>query len=168
MIDLIVGNLFSLLAAVCDAVSASRKSAKSVLLVQTLSQAFYGLTGIALKGYSAAVQNAVSILRNLAALKKIESKWVERVLVSLGVILGVAFNNRGFIGLLPVLANLGYSIAVFRFKDNEVALKAAFFVSVFLFCIFNAAILNLVGTVSNVILFVVTGIFLIKAIKLRK
>ena len=78
------------------------------------------------------------------------------------------FNNRGVLGLLPVIANLEYSLAVFRFQDNEAALKAAMLLSVLMFTVFNVAILNIVGAVANFGLAVVTAIFLVKAYKRKK
>ena len=130
MESLIIGNLCSLAAMITDAISASRKTSKGVLFVQTISQVFYVFGSIVLKGYSAAVQNAVSIFRNVAAIKGSESKLIQWILVIAGVVLGIAFNNRGAIGLLPVIGNLEYSIAVFKFKDNERALKIAFLIVV--------------------------------------
>ena len=122
-INLIIGNVCSLLAMVTDSISSTRKTAKGVLLVQSLSQLIYFIGTVVLKGYSGAVQNAVSILRNFVAIRDIRSKYVEWALVGLGVVLGLAFNNLGFMGLLPVIANFQYTIAVFRFQDNQRALK---------------------------------------------
>lgn len=165
MIELILGNLSSLLASICDAVSASRKTHKSILTVQTASQVLYCFSGTILKGYSAAVQNAIGVVRNIAAIKNINSKALEWGLVVAGVVLGLLCNNRGLWGLLPVIANLEYSLAVFRFKNNEIALKTAFLFSVLLFTVFNAVIWNVVGAVSNFILLIVTAVFLINAIR---
>ena len=162
---LLIGNLCSLLAMVTDAISASRKTAKSMLLVQILSQIIYGTGAIALKGYSAAVQNAVAILRNIAAIRKVQSKWVEWLLVALAVVLGLLFNNLGTIGLLPVVANFIYSVAIFGFKDNERVIKGAFAVNMALFTVFNALILNFVGTATNAVLAVSTTAFVIRDIK---
>ncbi len=162
---LLIGNLCSLLAMVTDAISASRKTAKAMLLVQILSQFFYGAGAIALKGYSAAVQNAVAVLRNIAAIRKLQSKWLEWLLVALAVVLGLCFNNLGAVGLLPVVANFIYSLAVFGFKDNERMLKAAFAINMALFTVFNALILNFVGTATNAVLAVSTTVFLIRDIK---
>jgi len=83
--------------------------------------------------------------------------------VALGVILGLLFNNLGIPGLLPVIANLEYSLAVFRFRDNERALKAAFLISVGLFGIFNLFILNVVGFLTNTSVVVMTAVYLIKS-----
>ena len=121
-ISLILGNLCSLLAMATDSISSAQKTAKRVLIVQNLSQVIYFTGGILLKGYSGAVQNAVSFLRNMIAIWKIESKVIEWILLVLGVALGLACNNLGLVGLLPVLANLQYTLAVFRFKDNEQSL----------------------------------------------
>ena len=159
---IILGNVFSLCASISDTLSSSRKTAKGVLLVQCLSQVFYLASTLALKGYSAAVQNAVSIFRNLAAISKKENKLVEWILVILGVVLGLVFNNRGFIGLLPVVANLEYTLAVFRFKDNERALKIAFAICIALFMVFNVALLNFVGAITNAMVLVMTILFVVK------
>ncbi|MBE6007910.1 MAG: YgjV family protein [Lachnospiraceae bacterium] len=165
MESLIMGNLCSLAAMITDSISSSRKTAKGVLFVQTISQLFYLIGSVMLKGYSAAVQNAVSIFRNIAAIKEVDSRIVEWTFIIAGVVLGVVFNNRGALGWLPIIGNLEYSIAVFRFKDNEWALKFAFLITVILFTIFNVVILNFVGVVSNIIVVVATSIFLIKTKK---
>ena len=159
---LIIGNLCSLLAMLTDSFSSTRKTTKVVLRVQNVSQLIYCIGTVVLKGYSGAVQNAVSFLRNIAAIRNIQSKAVQWTLTALGVVLGVAFNNLGLIGLLPVVANLGYTIAVFRFRDNERALKTAFMLCVFCFAIFNIALYNVVGVISNTVVAVTAAISLIK------
>lgn len=156
-IQLITGNLCSLVAMFTDSISATRKTARSVLLFQCIGQAFYGVGSIVLKGYSGAVQNAMSILRNFVAIKKINSKSLEWALVILGVVLGVYFNNLGLIGWLPIVANLEYTLAVFYFKDNDRALKIAFLITVAMFGMFNGFIYNVVGVITNAVV-LITGI----------
>lgn len=160
---ILLGNLFSIMAMVSDGVSSSRKSAKGVLTVQLFSQVFYGASSIVLGGYSGAAQNVVSILRNLAAIGNLSYKFIEWFLIILGVGLGILFNNLGWIGWLPTIANLEYSLAVFRFKDNERALKYAFLINVAMFAVFNAVILNIVAVIANVIVIILTILFLIKS-----
>lgn len=161
--NIITGNICSLLAMGTDALSSGQKTAKRVLWIQNLSQLIYFIGTVALKGYSGAVQNVVSILRNLAAIKGIKSKAIEYLFIVSGVVLGLVFNHIGWTGLLPVLANLQYSLAVFRFKDNEQALKASFLICVLLFSVFNWTIMNYVGMCSNLIVAVATTVFLLKA-----
>ena len=160
--SLIIGNVCSLFALIADGLSSSRKTAKGVLLVQCIGQFFYCVSSIVLKGYSAAVQNAVSILRNLLASSKIKSKALEWFMVILAVVLGILFNNLGWLGLLPVVANLEYSLAVFKFREDEKKLKVAFLICIIMFAVFNLIILNIVGVVSNIVVAIMTIMFLIR------
>ena len=168
MRDLLIGNLCSLLGMATDSIGSTRKTAKGVLLMQALSQAIYCIGSIVLRGYSASVQNAVSVIRNLVATRDNRHKSVEWILIILGLVLGLCFNNRGLFGLLPIIANLEYSLAVFRFKDNERALKAAFSASILMYAAFNALILNLVGVLSNIVVLIMTLVFLVKDAKTSK
>ncbi len=162
MTDIIIGNICSLCAMVSDSVSGTRKKHGEILAVQMLSQVFYGAGSIILKGYSSTAQNVVAILRNLAAMKNVKSKVVEWTLIGRGVVLGIAFNNRGLLGWLPIVANFGYSVAVFRFRDNEKGLKLAFIVNMLMYCVFSFAILNYVGGVSNIAVAVTPAVSLFR------
>ena len=147
---------------VSDSVSGTRKKHGEILAIQMLSQVFYGVGTIILKGYSSTVQNAVAFLRNLAAMKNVKSKVVEWTLILLGVVLGIVFNNRGLIGWLPVVANLEYSVAVFRFRDQERRLKYAFILNMLMYVVFSYAIMNYVGVAANIVVAVTTAISLIR------
>ena len=168
MNNLIIGNLCTLLAMGANALSSTRKSAKGVLAVQSVGQLIYLLSAIVLRGYSAAVQNAVSVLRNIAAIRNVKSKVIEWALTIAGVVLGVWFNNRGLIGLLPVLGNLQYTLAIFRIKDNERLLKISFLISVASFLVFNIVLYNFVGLISDTIVVITTAIVLIREGKQEK
>ena len=154
---LIVGNVCTVLAMACNAISSAGRSPKKVLWMQSASQAIYGISGIALQGYSATAQNVVSILRNLAAIRNMKSKVLEWALVVLGVVLGVACNNRGVIGLLPVIGNLQYTLAIFKFKTDERKIKIFFLISTVCFVVFNFAICNYVGALADAIVSVTTA-----------
>ena len=168
IVDLIIGNTCSLLAMGTDALSASRKTVKGVLWTQNASQAIYFIGTIILKGYSGAVQNVMSILRNLLALSGKNSKVLEWGLSLLGVVLGIAFNNIGIMGYMPILANLQYTLVVFRFKKNERAIKISFMIAALMFSLFSLAIQNYVGVVTNLTVMVTTGIFLLRSYKDNK
>lgn len=161
MNDVLIGNLTSLFAMVTDSISGTRHKQKSILFYQSISQVFYGVSSVILKGYSSAVQNAVGILRNVTAIYRINSKVLEWTLVLLGVVLGVAFNNRGLLGLVPVIANFEYSVCVFRFKDNERALKISFVVDMVGFVFFNIMIKNYVAAFACTVACITTIVSLL-------
>ena len=158
----IIGNLFSLCAMVSDSVSGTRKKHSEIMAVQIVSQFFYAASSIALKGYSSTAQNVVAVFRNLAAMKNVKSKVLEWALILAGVALGIAFNNRGLLGWLPIIANLEYSISVFRLKDNEKALKLAFIVNMVMYAVFSVVIMNYVGAVSCTVIAVTTALSLLR------
>ena len=160
--DILIGNICCILAMLADSFSSTRKTRKNIMLAQCLSCLFYFAAGIVLKGYSAAVQNAVGIIRNLVAIPEKSYKWLEYLLIALAFGLGVYFNNLGWLGLLPVIGNLEYSIAVFRFKNDQRKLKIAFAINMLLFAIFDIFIYNFVGCISSTVVFITTIIALIK------
>ena len=166
--DIIIGNLCSLLATVSDIFASSRKKVRDFLLAQCIGQAFYALCSIVLKGYSAAVQNGICILRNVAAAYNITGKAVEWCFVVLAVALGLVFNNLGWLGILPVAANLIYALAVVLTRDKEMVLKTAFLINVVCYIIFNLALSNVIGAVANIVLFVSTLMFMIHRIRSKQ
>ena len=68
----------------------------------------------------------------------------------------MVFNNRGLAGWLPIVGNLEYSLAVFRYRDNQRMLKAALVVSLLIFIVFNIIIGNIVGTVADSVVVITT------------
>ena len=162
---IIIGNLCTILAMGFNALSTTRKTPKGVLMTQNVSQGVYAVSAIVLGGYSAAVQNVVSIVRNFAAIRNNKSKFLEWTLVILGVVLGIAFNNRSWVGLLPVIGNLEYTLAIFRFKDDERKIKFFFLISVVAFLIFNFAIRNYAGVASDTVVIITTSVMLLRSAK---
>lgn len=158
----IIGNVLSLCAMASDSVSGTRKKHSQIMAIQIISQLFYGASSIVLKGYSSTAQNAVAIFRNFAAMKNVKSKVIEWTLILAGVVLGFVFNNRGLLGWLPIIANLEYSVAVFRFRDNEKALKISFIINMIMYAVFSAVILNYVGVVSCSVIAVTTAVSLFR------
>ena len=63
-------------------------------------------------------------------IKGVKSKIAEWSLLTLGVVIGLYFNNLGIMGRLPIIANLQYTLAVFRFKDNQRIIKFSFLIHV--------------------------------------
>lgn len=154
MLEIIIGNLCSLLGMSLDSYSSTKKTKKEILFIQNISLFTYGTGSILLKGYSASAQNYVGIIRNIVATKENSPKWAHWFLIALGVVMGLIFNNLGFVGLLPIIANLEYSIAIFTIKDNEKLLKICFLINVLLFAIFCLFIYNFVGVITNSIVII--------------
>jgi len=166
--SVIIGNILSLCAMISDSISGTRKKHSEIMAMQIVSQFFYGASSIVLKGYSSTAQNVVAVFRNLAAMKNVKSKALEWGLILAGVVLGIMFNNRGILGWLPIIANLEYSVSVFKFKDNEKALKLAFIINMVMYAIFSVVIMNYVGAMSCTVIAITTAISIIKEKKTIK
>ena len=166
MYDVIIGNVCSFGAMITNAVSGTRKKHNEILGIQIISCVFYGAGSFILKGYSSTVQNGVGILRNVSAIKGVKNKVLQKIiewtLITLGVALGVAFNNRGWAGILPVVANLEYSVAVFKFKDSGNLLRYAFIVNLLMYTVFSFVIRDYVSIAANLLAAVTTAVSLIK------
>lgn len=150
MNDVLTGNILALCAAVTDSVSGTRKTTKAIMGLQTISLFFYAAGNLVLRGYSAVVQNVVSVGRNLLAASGKKIAALEWLLTIAAIVLGIYFNNRGVIGLLPVVANGQYTICIFRFKDQEWKLKISFTLVQLMFIVFNLYILNFVGAAMGI------------------
>ena len=87
---------------------------------------------------------------------------MDRTTIIIGNMLCLLLNNRGLLGGLPIIANFEYSVAVFRFRDNEKALKLAFIINMILFAVFGAVIKNYVGVLSCSFITVTTAVSLIR------
>ena len=162
MNEIIIGNVCSVFAMISDSISGTRKNRAQMLGIQIISQFFYAAGSFILKGYSSVAQNVVAVLRNLAGIKNVKSKAVEWVLILLGVVLGAVFNNRGILGWLPIIANFEYSVSIFRFKDNDRALKISFIINMVMYSVFNFIILNYVSGIANLVVAAATAVALVK------
>ena len=84
------------------------------------------------------------------------------MLILLGVVLGAVFNNRGILGWLPIVANFEYSVSIFSFKDNDLALKISFAINMVMYSVFSFIILNYVSGIANLVVAATTVVALVK------
>ena len=116
---LIIGNIFSLLSATCIAVSVIKKSKKDLIWWQIIDVIFCILSNIALYTYSALTTNSISLIRNILAYKNKLNKNITWILLILCVIAGLWVNNRGIIGLFPIIASASYTVFMFITKNEQ-------------------------------------------------
>ena len=116
---LIVGNIFSLLSAVCVAISVIKKSKNDLIWWQIFDIMFCILSNIALYTYSALTTNSVALIRNFLAYKNKLTKNLTWILFFLCIIVGLWANNRGVIGLFPILASTSYTIFMYITKNAQ-------------------------------------------------
>ena len=170
-LNIVLGNVCSLVAMGTDTLGSSRKTASGMLFMQCLSQIAMATGAILLGAYSAAVQNGVSFFRNLRAATNKGGKWLEWVFLAVAVVVGAYCNfclpnTIGiWLGTIPIIANVWYSLAVYFWGEDERKLKFAFLITNVVFGFFNFMIQNYVGFGTCAFVATATTIFLIKGKK---
>ena len=164
---IIIGNIISLFGSGGILISTAVKNKKNILKVQTAASFFLLASDIVLRGYSGAAQDLICIVRNLTVILGKKSKILNFFFIISGVALGVIFNNKGLLGLLPILANLQFSCIVLYPKADDVMLKASIFASNVCWAIYSLCIFNYVNMTVNIVICISAAIFVIRELVKR-
>lgn len=107
------------MASLCTAVSVVKKNKTDFMYWQVGNTVFAILTNFVLLSYSGVTTNSVSLIRNVLAYKKKLSFLITLIILAISVTLGLMFNNRGLIGILPVFSSAGYTLCIFLTKNEQ-------------------------------------------------
>ncbi|MBE6444939.1 MAG: YgjV family protein [Alphaproteobacteria bacterium] len=116
---LIIGNIFSLLSAFCIAISVIKKNKNDLIWWQILDIIFCILSNISLFAYAALTTNSIALIRNVWAYKNKLTKNKTLILFVLCIVAGLWANNRGIIGLFPIIASTTYTIFMYTTKNEQ-------------------------------------------------
>lgn len=163
----IIGNIFSLLSSLCVAVSAAQKSKKDLIKWQTFNIVFYMIACVVLEAYAALVSIFIALVRNVLSYKDRLTKKITAFLCLLIVIAGMWANNRGAVGILPIIAILSYTIFIYTTK-NEQQMRYALILNMMLWFIHNMYIMAYPSALTNVLICAWTLIQIFKHKKPRK
>ena len=148
---LILGNIFSLLASLCTAVSAIKKSKKDFMYWQIGETLFGIVANIALFAYAALVISVVCFIRNILSYFNKLTKNITFILLIISVIVGLYANNLKFIGLLPIIASGSYTICIYITK-NEQQMRYALAINMLLWFIHNFYVQAYPSAIANMLL----------------
>jgi len=155
--SLIIGNIFSLLSAICLAVSVIKKSKKDFMYWQIGDPLFGIATCIVLSAYAALVISVVCLVRNILSYKNKLTKNLTYLLLIASVVIGLYANNLGGIGVMAVLASAGYTVCIYLTK-NEQQMRWAMVVNQLLWFIHNFYVQAYPSAVACIVLCVWTSI----------
>lgn len=166
----IAGNILSLLGLSLFAISSFCSKKRDILLFQTGNHSLSVIGESLLGQTSGAVQEGVSIIRNIFILCHKNNKVWNIIFIVLGLVLGVVFNvvfqlDNLFmmgIGFLPVFASFQYSIIILLPKMKVPHIKASMVVSSSCWCIYglfsknySMAIFNTIICISSIITIII-------------
>lgn len=154
---LIIGNIFSFLSAICIAVSVIKKNKNDLIWWQIIDVIFCILSNIALYTYAAMTTNSVALIRNILAYKNKLTKNLTWILCVLCVVVGLWANNRGIIGLFPIIASASYTIFMFITK-NEQQMRWALVSNLILWLVHDIYVQAYPSAVTDLVLSVWTAV----------
>lgn len=105
---IIIGNIIALIASLIMVYTGILKNKKKIIYFQTVQIGLFVVSNLVLGGISGAIINAISIVRNILCYKEKLDLKGKIIITILSVVLTLAFNNLGFIGLLPLISTVSY------------------------------------------------------------
>lgn len=163
---LILGNVFSLLSAICIAISVLKKNKNDLILWQVIDVIFCILSNIVLYTYSAMTTNSIALIRNILAYKNKLTKKITWILFILCIVVGLYANNRGLIGLFPIVASASYTIFMFTTKDEQ-QMRWALVSNLILWFVHDIYIQAYPSALTDVVLSIWTSVQIFKKSKIK-
>ncbi len=161
----IVGNVLSGIGMILFFISSFLKSKKKILLFQIGNHSLSSVAQFFFSdghGFSGAVQDSVSIIRNIVIIFNKNNKFLSGLFIFLALGLGVFFNVYSYLGdhnvwlfvagFLPVVASLEYSIVILLPNVKVVHIKMAMVVSSLCWAIYGFFIVNYALAIFNIII----------------
>lgn len=161
----IIGNIFALIASIIMVYSGALKQKKEILYTQTIQLVFFIISNIILGGITGAITNALSCIRNILCYKNKFNLKAKIILILLSTMLSLIFNQLGFIGLLPVVSTVVYTLLINT--KNIIKLKSIIAFTSVMWLIYDIFIKSYTSAVFD-FLSIVTSIISIFQIILKK
>ena len=159
---LIIGNVIALVASILMVLAGLQKKKNKILFIQIIQIFLTIISNLVLGGYTGAIVNAISLVRDILLYKNKMSAKEKVLLIILSIGLSIAFNNLGIIGLLPLIATVVYIL--FMNTKNVIKFKYLIIFSMLMWLIYDLTIKSYVSGVFD-ILSVFANIFAIIQIK---
>lgn len=160
----IIGNIISLAAAAFTAASAICRGRKKIYGYQAIQCVIMAVASVFFGSMSGIVTFVLCAARNtLAAYDRFDRRAcvIFTVLVS---VVGIASNNLGITGYIPVLTTVIYTIGSWKLK-GEIAIKLNSALNLILWSIYDVIILDLVSLGVDAVCATLT---VVSAVKIRK
>lgn len=156
MIYIVIANIIALIASVLMVYSGIVKEKKKIIYVQTIQTLLLVLSNLILGGFTGAIINALSVVRNVLCYKNKLGKKEIIILITLSVALSLIFNNLGFIGLLPIISTVIYILLmnttnVVKFKVLIIVTMVPWLIYDIAIKSYTSAVFDFINIVANII-----------------
>lgn len=149
--NLIIGNIFSLLSAICIMISATQKDKRNFMLYQIGDTLFGCFANIMLSAYAALAISIICLIRNILSYKNKLTQNLTVILTILGIMMGLYVNNLGIIGFLPIVASASFTICIYITK-NEQQMRYALVFNMLLWFLHNIYVQAYPSAAANIVI----------------
>ena len=119
MTNIIIANIVALIASLLMVYTGIIKRKDKIVLIQTIQISLSVLSNILLGGITGAIINAISCIRNILCYKEKLGKLAKTLIIIASIVPSLMFNNLGFIGVLPIISAVAYTL----FMDTKDIIK---------------------------------------------
>jgi hypothetical protein len=149
-------NIIAFIASVIMALSGIFKNKKTIIVSQTVQVGLFVMSNVILGSMSGAIINGISCVRNILCYKEKYGKTTKIVLTVSTVVLSLMFNNIGFIGLLPLIGTVIYTIFmdvkdICKFKYLLIMTMVVWIIHDIYIHSYTSAIFSFANIVANII-----------------
>lgn len=151
MLNFIIAQIFGAIALIILVISFQNDKKERLLRLQMFSSLLYAIQYVFLKAYTGFSMNIICMIRNLL-FNKFKDKRPPLYSLVIIIVLMVAssfFTFNGIISLLPTIAVILYSIALWN--GNMKIIRATEIISCTLFIIYDIKVLAFTGLVATII-----------------
>lgn len=164
---ILIGNIISFAASIFMMLSCVVKDRKKIFHLQFLQCALLAVSSWFFVSYSGIVANAVAAMRNLTVAQNKFTKKMALLFLVLSVVFGLLFNNRGFIGLLPMIANVQFAVCCYLFTGIK-GTKISIWFNVLLWILYSFLIMDFSTALSDTIVLIINTATIINLCKDEK
>ena len=154
--NLIVGNIIALVASVIMVLSGYIKNKDKIIFVQAVQIGLSVISNAVLGGITGAIINFISFIRNVLCYKNRFGIKEKLAIILVSTALSLIFNNIGFIGVLPLVSTIVYTL--FMDTKDVIKLKVLIIFTMVLWLIYDlyiksytSAIFDFANIIANII-----------------
>ena len=139
--NIFIGNIISLVAGVFIILSMWVNDEKKAYFYQFLNAFILMISSVFFFSWTGVVTMAIAASRNLMVYyDRLTMKWTV-FFIMVSVVLGLAVNTLGFVGLLPIIAIIQITLSNYYFKTIKL-IKTSFIVNSGIYIVYFLAILD--------------------------
>ncbi len=146
---ILIGNIISLFACSLTTISGFLNKKTIVLLLQSIQMGLSGIACMILVSPSGAIINFISIARNALCAKDKLTHTAKGIIILTSVLFSFMFNSRGWIGIIPIVATILYTVYLDKFEGKK--FKWLMIATWGLWTIHDFAIQSYVSAVFNIL-----------------